>query len=110
LFNEVEKGLDPCLFGRSEKTLDFVRREMIIQELNDVHFEFPTGDDPPARQGVINRPAVAEGNFTPELDAVNNLVIVNFDHFLFSPLWHLPIKKLPIRKRKQKPEKMGRST
>ena len=55
---------------------------MIIQELNDVHFEFPTGDDPPARQGVINRPAVAEGNFTPQLDTVNNHVIKNLDHWL----------------------------
>jgi hypothetical protein len=86
LFYEVEKGLDPCLCGRSEKTLNFVRRKMVIQELDDVHSEFPAGNDPPARQVLVDGPTVSERYFTPELDTVNNHFIMNFDHFLFSPL------------------------
>ena len=110
LFNEVEKRLDPCLCGRSEKTLDFVRGEVLIQELNDVRFEFPARYDSSAREVLVHRPAVAEWNFTPELDTVNHHVIMNFIHLLFPPLGHIPIKKLRIRERKQNPEKMGRST
>jgi len=82
LFNEVEKGLDPCLCGRSEKTLDFVRGEVLIQELNDVRFEFPARYDSSAREVLVDGPTVSERYFTPELDTVNNHVIKNFDHWL----------------------------
>ena len=90
--------------------LDFVRGEVLVQELDDVHSKFPAGNDPPAREVLVDGPTVSERYFTPELDTVNHHVIMNFIHLLFPPLGHIPIKKLRIRERKQNPEKMGRST
>jgi hypothetical protein len=83
LLNEIEKCLHPCLGGRGQEALHFVRGEMVIQELNDVHSEFPARDDSAAWKGFVDGTTVSEWNFTSELGAMNHLVVITFNHRLF---------------------------
>ena len=53
---------------------------MVIQELHDVHSEFPAGNDSSAGKGFVDGATVSEWNFTAELGAVNHESIMNFNH------------------------------
>ena len=83
--------------------LDFVRGEVLVQELDDVHSKFPAGNDPPAREVLVDGPTVSERYFTPELDTVNNHVIKNFDHWLIVAHFHfLPNRETNSKRPKSK--------